>query len=453
MNEEMNNNVVNNNYEPPKSNNSVKVLLIVLILLVLCLIGLTCYKMFIYDKEDNGKTNYKKINYEIRKDEYDGDVLYIDNEYIPISESPIDQLTVKNFNDILVLEAKINIGNYIYAIGSDKKLIKFDYNGAEKNELEKIYNYELMKIDGKTLYINGNVTLTQDYPNCDFYKENLDKVSYYTISYEYLGNGKFSEGKIVDKKTVAEVYANELNECENNQNGYEKINYEIKKEKDEEVTYEYLYVNGKKVEDMKYMNNVEVKQFKDILLVGWIGPGPSAGLSAVDNGGNVTNLNKIIKLDKGWTIGSNKYVIDNDIILVKHRIAFSQAFAYPECKTEDMSLLDSYEVKYEYLGNGKFSSGEVVNKKTIEDNYANKCNDFTIFKDIFTEKLCSRNNGKITCYSITGYENIKNKLFELYGENNCKDKKYSNSTVLRCQISDKYCELSNDGYLHCDEER
>ena len=51
MNEEM-----NNNYE--KNNSGVKVLLIILIILVLCLIGLTCYKMFIYDnKIDDKKDN------------------------------------------------------------------------------------------------------------------------------------------------------------------------------------------------------------------------------------------------------------------------------------------------------------------------------------------------------------------------------------------------------------
>ena len=47
---------MNNNYE--KNNSGVKVLLIILIILVLCLIGLTCYKMFIYDKKnDNKKDN------------------------------------------------------------------------------------------------------------------------------------------------------------------------------------------------------------------------------------------------------------------------------------------------------------------------------------------------------------------------------------------------------------
>ena len=60
MNEEMNNNMVPNNnpinnnyYEPQKNNRGVKALLVVLIILVLCLIGLTCYKMFVYDKKDN----------------------------------------------------------------------------------------------------------------------------------------------------------------------------------------------------------------------------------------------------------------------------------------------------------------------------------------------------------------------------------------------------------------
>ena len=56
MNEEM-----NNNYE--KNNSGVKVLLIILIILVLCLIGLVCYKMFIYDKKnDNNVVEKLNIN-------------------------------------------------------------------------------------------------------------------------------------------------------------------------------------------------------------------------------------------------------------------------------------------------------------------------------------------------------------------------------------------------------
>ena len=135
------------------------------------------------------------------------------------------------------------------------------------------------------------------------------------------------------------------------------------------------------------------------------------------------------------------------------RVQFSQSHTDAECRISDTSLISEYEIKYEYLGNGKISSGEIVNKKTIKDLYENSCSEVIVFKDIITDKLCSRKNNKIECYLDNTYVEVKNKLFEFYGESNCNNKEYVNETVLHCQLGNKYCELKSNGDFWCDEER
>ena len=59
MSEDVNNNVVdenattNNNYKSPKNDNSNKILLIILIIVMIFLVGLTIYKLAIFDKKND----------------------------------------------------------------------------------------------------------------------------------------------------------------------------------------------------------------------------------------------------------------------------------------------------------------------------------------------------------------------------------------------------------------
>ena len=339
MSEEINNNIVNNetnsnnNYEPPKSNNGVKVLLVVLIILVLCLIGLTAYKMLVFDKKNDNK--------------------------------------------------------------KDNNVVKKDDNRQSNNAIEK--------------------------------------------------NDNKHSNNAIEKNT------NNNNEVKED---YDKINYEIKEELNVDgYSFKYLYVNDKKIEETETVESVKVEQYRDVLIVEVFYIDGNKRHLLVGNDGKVTELkDDWLKLERGWN-NAESYRLENNNIYVKVRVQFSQGYLDAECRIADTSLISEYEVKYEYLGNGKISSGEVVNKKTIKDLYENSCNDVILFFD--SGKWCTRKNNKIECYLDSIYENgsyedKKSKLIELYGESNCRNKKYVNETTFHCQIGNKYCELENNGDIQCD---
>lgn len=242
---------------------------------------------------------------------------------------------------------------------------------------------------------------------------------------------------VIDKK-------NNSNEVTTNTGEkYSKINYEIKKEKDGEMTWKYLYVNGKKIKDTR-AEELKIEQYKDVLIVELSNPGPSILTVIVDKNGKVTNLDYELKVEKGWVPKLSSYRIEGNSIYVSWPIQYSQGHFDAECRIEDTSLLSSYEVKYEYMGNGKISDGEVVNKKTISDLYKNKCDKFIVFSDILTGKLCTRSNDKIKCYSDTQYNNLKDRLNEIFTEANCKNE----DDAYYCELNDNYCRLNNDG-VYC----
>lgn len=113
-----------------------------------------------------------------------------------------------------------------------------------------------------------------------------------------------------------------------------------------------------------------------------------------------------------------------------------------ECRQEDTSHTYSYEVKYEYLGSGKFSNVIVVNKKSIADL---DCSKISVFSNSEGNKLCTRNNNIVECYNYTSYSNMKSKMIELFGESNCTNKGDSLGVEsYHCMKNKDYCDLRTD---------
>lgn len=235
----LNNNVnpiPNNNYEPQKSNNGVKVLLVILILLVLCLIGLTCYKMFIYDKKNDNKQNsnvveekedknnkeetYEKINYEIKdyKHEKDGieydEALYVNGKLV--EDGFI--IKVEQFKDVLIVEETGVVAGYVVYVTKEGEIKKFDYtNHPYGNTLHSpllTFTYPSLGVYRSYQIVNDEVEFTVSRIGATTSDDNKwlcdskDEIGEYTIRYKYMGNGNFDVGKIIKEKTVKEIYPN-----------------------------------------------------------------------------------------------------------------------------------------------------------------------------------------------------------------------------------------------------
>ena len=135
MNEEMNNNYNNTpNYNYEKNNGGVKVLLIILIILVLCLIGLTCYKMFIYDKKnDNNKDNNVVEN--------NNKPSNVENQNI-IDDKKDDVNDIEKYYDYVSLN-----GLFTNYDSSNNPIYDYDYLNNNKNFIA--YNKVIIKNENK----------------------------------------------------------------------------------------------------------------------------------------------------------------------------------------------------------------------------------------------------------------------------------------------------------------
>lgn len=166
------NSIPNNNYEPPKSNNGVKVLLVILILLVLCLIGLTCYKMFIYDKKNDNKQNSNVVE-EKEDNKPDNNIVEEKNndnlklsaeleEKIKDNFEFADYVKILNSNKVPSKEEV-----YYYTIkkieGCDPMECKGKYDYNKMKEYENVFNEKYShEFDGQTLYAVYNMEDIED---------------------------------------------------------------------------------------------------------------------------------------------------------------------------------------------------------------------------------------------------------------------------------------------------
>lgn len=344
MSEDVNNNVVdesattNNNYKPPRNNKSNKILLIVLIIIIIFLVGLTIYKLAIFDKKN---------------------------------DTPI--------------------------INEDNK------NEIKDNDKEE---------DKET--------------------ENKDDNN----------NNKADEPIQNDDKKEPRVEVIKTGEVDG-------VKYEIKDEPDRYGGGSlYLYVNGVEVPGIGAKWEIEVENFKDMLLVKSTYPGPGIRIDAVNKNGEVTSLNyRRQDISAGSvSLSGSSYRIDENTIYVKELVQFSNGIFFAECQIGDTDLLASYEVKYEYLGNGKLGSGVVVNEKNIGEDLNEYCSEkgITIFEDMYNHKLCQRKNNTVKCFDTNDYESTKQKMIEMFGKENCS----MEGNYFKCVNGKDGCSLGTD-YFHC----
>ena len=174
---------------------------------------------------------------------------------------------------------------------------------------------------------------------------------------------------------------------------YEKINYEVKKEivgeneNGESIETNVLYVNGKKIEEsINIAGNIKFHYYANFIIIESFGPGMGSDVFVVDSNGNAVSLvdnskNQLKYVDlpsslddtyAGVKLWNNFSVKDsnNKFIVVVNR-QYGNGWVDWYCHLEDKTIISSYSVEYEYLGNGKFN-GKIVNEKTIAEEYKNE---------------------------------------------------------------------------------
>ena len=107
-------------------------------------------------------------------------------------------------------------------------------------------------------------------------------------------------------------------------------------------------------------------------------------------------------------------------------------------------------MEYKYLGNSKFGTGTMVNKKTVKDSYSSsECAKVKVFTDLITNKVCTTYNDKVTCFSNNNYGLEKENLIKLFGENSCEEQDDSNYTQTYCNVGKYGCIAEKSGAVRC----
>lgn len=161
---------------------------------------------------------------------------------------------------------------------------------------------------------------------------------------------------------------------------HNKLNYEIRSEIDSSTgaKWFYLYLNDKKVNNIKAyeeLGKLEVKEFKDLLIVDEMNPGPSRRLLVVDKNGNATEIDYKVSTYNAEFINSiDSYRVEGNNLYIKVNRQWGNGYIDWYCRYEDNNEVAEYEVKYEYV-NGKLENKQVLNEITIANKYQNeKCN-------------------------------------------------------------------------------
>lgn len=159
-----------------------------------------------------------------------------------------------------------------------------------------------------------------------------------------------------------------------------KIDYEIKRVTTT-VWDEYnLYVNGVATEIKSYEVPLKITEFNDLLIAEGSKPGEGDIYYIVDENGKQINLNFDSKYPNGYDEESkliNKCSIDRvfDKEIYMSCTRFSQGDIYYFCDLDPDDII-TYKQKFEYLGNGKFSNGIIINEgKVSEHKFDLKCED------------------------------------------------------------------------------
>lgn len=182
---------------------------------------------------------------------------------------------------------------------------------------------------------------------------------------------KNDDNKVNEDNNIQENKNDKVQE-ENN-----KLNYEINTEVDSStgVKKHYLYLNGKKVYDIKAdeeLGSIEVKEFKDLLIVDEQNPGPSRKLFVVDKNGNSTEIDyKVSTYNTEFINTIDSYRVKDNNLYIKVNRQWGNGYIDWYCRYEDKNEVAEYEVKYEYV-NGKLENKQVLNEVTIANKYKNE---------------------------------------------------------------------------------
>ncbi len=347
MNEEMNNNVVNNNYEPPKSNNGVKVLLIILILLVLCLIGLTCYKVFVYDKKDNTKPN-NNTPVEAKDNDKTNDN--------PATEVKGDENVIKKTSDdlgesllpdkTLPIRILVNLLNGRTAM-NDRNYKEFDTGKVISNTtftMKELRNKK--KLDSSN--INDYIKVISINDNYEIKGENINLTDEEFIDYAckrygklgYCNNGEYDNtiGVIDDMSSYSFNQVKDMYKT-----GILNINSFYSDHKDAGMCNEIFHV---------FPNESKIMHLMDC------GGGNYSTAYIYNNIVDVKNDGKILKvyvkplqyyLDRDLSIYGVSKLMDSNIIKISPIIETISVVATPADFSQIVNLFDKYDDKLETL--------------------------------------------------------------------------------------------------------
>jgi len=198
-----------------ENSKSSKVLVAILMLVILVALGLSGYKMFIYDKKEPEEKKpveivYDKIDYEIQENETE-ELLSLKNLYVKgklVDGIEGEGISVVQYKDILLVEvADIKPPKRFYAVDSEANLIELNFLNS-LDDSSYIEEYSSYKTTKDKLIIRVNRRLDEDNWYCNV--EHVDDISTYNVEYKYLEGGKLGKKNVTNKSLVKDDYKNEV---------------------------------------------------------------------------------------------------------------------------------------------------------------------------------------------------------------------------------------------------
>ena len=364
-----------------KNNSSKKNKNIVLIILIIILIGLISLSLslhFLLNKKGNN-TNInesnnvnEKMSYEIKTLD-DIKLLYVNGKQVEEikADSELGDIKAEEFKDALIVdETNPGPSRRLFVVDKNANAIELDYKVSTYNE-ELISFIDSYRIEGNNLYIKVNRQWGNGYIDWYCRYNDKDEIAEYEVKYEY-SNGKFIRKEVLNELSIKDKYKNE--DCISSED--KKINYVVKEIYESTIgtNWSYLYVNGKKVENIEANPDngaINVQEYKDILIVEEDNL-YSSRLFVVDGDGNVTELDyKVSTYNQELGNRIDSYRIEGNNLYVKVNRSYGNGLFAWYCHYSDKDEIAEYEVKYEY-SNGKFIRKEILNEISIKDKYKNE---------------------------------------------------------------------------------
>ena len=367
-------NVILNNSSKKNKN----IVLIILIIILIGLISLSLSLHFLLNKKGNN-TNInesnnvnEKMSYEIKTLD-DIKLLYVNGKQVEEikADSELGDIKAEEFKDALIVdETNPGPSRRLFVVDKNANAIELDYKVSTYNE-ELISFIDSYRIEGNNLYIKVNRQWGNGYIDWYCRYNDKDEIAEYEVKYEY-SNGKFIRKEVLNELSIKDKYKNE--DCISSED--KKINYVVKEIYESTIgtNWSYLYVNGKKVENIEANPDngaINVQEYKDILIVEEDNL-YSSRLFVVDGDGNVTELDyKVSTYNQELGNRIDSYRIEGNNLYVKVNRSYGNGLFAWYCHYSDKDEIAEYEVKYEY-SNGKFIRKEILNEISIKDKYKNE---------------------------------------------------------------------------------